>query len=272
MLSCLICLIIGVSDYNLFFFFSIILIGIVYFESSLRSIVQGIYLKIGQLLMVFLLITLIVYIYAVIGITFYYEHFQISEEINYCETLFSCFSYIYLHGFRIRGGIAVIMKQLSFNLEWSEFLSRTIYNYTHFFLNAVIMLNIVLAIVIDSYKELREKSNKYYYEMMNNCLICGASREEMEQAGNNFENHIENIHKVDDYINCMIYLRIQNLQDLNSIQAAIKQKLNKNDTSWFPVYTKANKFKEEENNDFHYDASKLMNDIQENNDALLKIN
>jgi hypothetical protein len=272
MLLCLIFLIISVSEYQLYFFFSVILFGIVFFESSLRNIVQGIYLKIGQLLMVFLLISLIVYIYASIGITFYYEHF-IKDDNIYCSTLFSCFTHIYLFGFRIREGIAVIMKQLSYNLEWSEFLSRTVYNFTHFFLNAVIMLNIVLAIVIDSYKELREKSNKYYNEMMNNCLICGASREEMEQAGNNFKHHIENVHKVDDYINCMIYLRIQNLQDLNSIQAAIKQKLNNNDTSWFPIYIKSNKVEDnkvvEEN---HYDASKLMKDIQENNDALLKIN
>lgn len=263
------CLFFGVSSYQLFFFFSIVLIGIINFNDYLRNIVLAISYKKTQLLMVFLLISLIVLIYANIGMRYFYDDF-LHEEYNYCESLFSCFSYVYLYGFRVRGGVAIIMKQLSYNLEFDQFAGRTIYDFSHFFLNAVIMLNIVLAIIIDSYKELREKSNKYYNEMMNNCLICGASREEMEQVGNNFEHHIKNIHVIDDYINCMIYLRIQNLQDLNSIQAAIKQKLDKNDTSWFPTYDNNSKNLDEEKN--LPDLSKLINDIQENNDALLKGN
>ena len=98
----------------------------------------------------------------------------------------------------------------------------------------IISLAIMLGVVIDTFGELKEKSNKIVYDKNNICLICGALKENLEKNKINFFNHCEKDHNLWKYIDYIIYLRFENLQDLNAINSLVKELSEDKNTVWFP--------------------------------------
>lgn len=247
----------GVSSHNLDLFFSFTLIGIYNFSEELYTIVNSLTSKKSMLLQVLFLMFLIMFIYGFLGMTALFETFN-----GQCDTLFSCFSYMVNLNLKSRFGISFFMKNISYFEDAPLYIGKSFYQLSLFWIVIVIMHNIFIAIIVDSFKRLRIDKEKRHEELTSNCFICNATKDQLEQQGVSFLDHITEIHNVEEYIHYMIYLRMQNIQDLNAVNSAIKLKLEQNNTSWIP-FNKPKKERDEE--------QKLMIDRTENGKLLKEI-
>jgi hypothetical protein len=216
----------GVATDEFDFFFSFTLLGIYNFSDELYTIVNSLSSKKGMLLQVLFLMFLIMYVYSFIGITLLFDTFN-----NQCNTLFSCFAYVINTNLKTRAGISFFMKNISFFEGNSLYIGKSFYTLSLFWIVIVIMTNIFIAILVNSFKKLRIDRETRHEELTTKCFICNATKDELEQNGISFVEHTSNFHNVEEYIHYMIYLRMQNIQDLNAVNSTIKLMLEQNNTS-----------------------------------------
>ena len=119
------------------------------------------------------------------------------------------------------------------------------------------MLNFVGGSVIDTFAELREKSQEDLNDMENVCFICNGTRNDIEKKGEVFEEHIKNVHSVWTYLDYIIGLSFVDPQETNAINSYVIEQLNEKKISWFPSFV--------ENDDNHdNDNNNELNEDEEN--------
>lgn len=99
------------------------------------------------------------------------------------------------------------------------------------------MLNILLGIIIDTFGSLREELKNYNYDRDNICFICGFDRETLEKISNKrngFRKHIKEDHYMWNYLFYIAYLMQKNSSDYTGIESYVREKVEKQDISWFP--------------------------------------
>ena len=98
------------------------------------------------------------------------------------------------------------------------------------------MLAVIGGNIIDTFAELREKSQQDLYDMKNVCFICNGTRNEIEKEGESFEDHIEKVHNIWTYVDYMIGLKFVDPQETNAINSFVIEKLEDKKISWFPSF------------------------------------
>ena len=98
------------------------------------------------------------------------------------------------------------------------------------------MLNVVGGSIIDTFAELREKSQEDLYDMKNVCFICNGTRNDIEKQGEIFDQHIENVHNIWTYIDYMIGLKFVDPQETNAVNSFVIEQLEDKKISWFPLF------------------------------------
>ena len=87
-------------------------------------------------------------------------------------------------------------------------------------------------------------------------MICHINKNTVEKNRQNFSVHINKIHNLWNYISYMIYVKLSNAHDLNSINSYVKDKIDNKNISWLPSYKdfinkeQDNKTEEDEIEDF----------------------
>lgn len=76
------------------------------------------------------------------------------------------------------------------------------------------------------------------------CYICGKDRKEIEVKGN-FKQHVEQIHSVWNYIYYFAYLNQKQKSDYTGFEQYVKEKYDKQDISFFPLFTNEEELQEE---------------------------
>ncbi len=115
------------------------------------------------------------------------------------------------------------------------------------------MLNFVGGTVIDTFAELREKSQEDLNDMKNVCFICNGTRNDIEKKGEVFEEHIKKVHSIWIYLDYMIGLRYVDPQETNAINSFIIEQLNEKKISWFPSFVENDENNNENYNEFNED-------------------
>ena len=122
------------------------------------------------------------------------------------------------------------------------------------------MIDLVFGIILNSFDELRHRTQKYKSDMKNYCFICHCTKKELENSKIDFNEHLSITHNIWNYVEYMISLKLTNSYDLNSINQYVKNKLEKKDITWLPTYK--DKINNKEN----------INDFNENNLIVYKEN
>jgi hypothetical protein len=199
---------IAITSKNLFFLYGFQLISILNLFPTLKSIISAIVSKAQQIFLVGLFLLVVVYSFTTIGFFFYEVEFDElipgddgeSVKANYCNDLFGCFLFIMDYGIRNGGGIADVLPNKNYFENGKMHNDRFFYDLSFWFFVIVIMLNIVMGIVIDTFTEMREKVSLEEDDKLNTCMICGKRREFFEKFNKNFEYHRENEHNPWNYI------------------------------------------------------------------------
>lgn len=127
------------------------------------------------------------------------------------------------------------MEEMNFEHEWGKYMGNFIFILLFFIIIIVVLLAIVFGIVIDTFSELKDETNRIENDKKNVCFICGENKDELEKKGVNFHNHRNGIHNTWNYIYYMIGLKFVDPQETNATNSYAIEMVNKKSISWVPA-------------------------------------
>ena len=239
-------------------FFPFFLLAIVDLNITLKNVIISIQLRHKEFTLCFFLA--FIFIYALSNIAFFYYNDDYEQELDYyndnvCKSLIFCVLNSLDSGLRARGGLGDSAIKISFIQHKSHYIERLILDEIFFFLIVIISIDLVFGIIIGEFTALREKTQKNETDRRYHCLICHINKNTVEKNRQNFSVHINKIHNLWNYISYMIYVKLSNAHDLNSINSYVKDKIDNKNISWLPTYKNYNnketyKAEEDEIEDF----------------------
>ena len=245
--------IIGIASSRHLFIYSLQILIIVNIISTLRSITKAIVMRYKQLLSFVMFLVIEIYIFSTIAFSLLskdFIHENEGNQENTCGSLFFCFLSHLEFGIRTDGGIGEYIAKLSFIDTPGYFMGMFFFQFIFYIITIVIMLAVIGGSVIDTFAELRDKSRKDLNDLNNKCFICHGNRDEIEKGGEVFEEHINKVHNVWDYVDYMIGLKFVDPQETNAINSFVIEQLQDKKISWFPAFGEGNDTQktEEDNN------------------------
>lgn len=215
-------------------YFNTFLLGMVTFKAPLlANIVSAITMNGRQLLLTAFLGVISVYFFTVIGFLFFHEHFERDGGGSNCDTLLQCFFYTFGQGVRGGGGIGDEIK--TNHWEDHDFFPREIYDTLFFVMVAVIVMNIVFALIVDTFAELRDARKTIEDDMRTTCFVCGIDAATFDREGEGFGPHTKGPHNVWQYLYFLHHLRRKEVCEYTGQESYVAAKMTKLDLSFFPV-------------------------------------
>ena len=150
--------------------------------------------------------------------------------LNACSTLWGCFKYIFVYGYRQGGGVGDIMIPDIGNMMIQHIL--------FFLIITISMLNIVFGIIIDTFSSLRADKNERIRDTTEVCFICGKGKQVFDRALNSpdgFKLHVKNDHNMWAYLNFIFFVWQQDKDDDDGLEYYVRHKIDKNEITWFPM-------------------------------------
>jgi hypothetical protein len=77
--------------------------------------------------------------------------------------------------------------------EWSGG-GLILYKFSYFVLVVLLLLNVILGIVLDTFAELRQDAIEAEDSLNNYCFVCSIDRQTFDRYGQGFEKHYKNDH------------------------------------------------------------------------------
>lgn len=151
----------GITIGPLFFTLQLLLF-VTMFETT-RYIVRSITLHWQQLTLAFTLMIFVIYAYSVLTISYFYKDIEINakmeQDYQYCNYMWECVLFTIDHGLRNGGGIADSTVDID-PARSSKYVSKFFYDVGFFVLINIIALNIIQAIIIDTFADMRDRDDE----------------------------------------------------------------------------------------------------------------
>ena len=250
--------------------FPFLLLAIIDLNQTLKNVILSIKLRGKEFFLCFFLA--FIFMYGLANIAFFYFNSDFEQELDYyddnvCKSLIFCVLNACDSGLRARGGIGDSGKRISYMRGQSHYIKRIILDDIFFFLIVIISIDLVFGIIIGEFAALREKTQKYINDREYHCFICHTNKNTIEKNREDFSVHVNKIHNMWNYVSYMIFVKLSNVHDLNSINSYAREKIDNNDVSWLPSYKdfidydKDNKMKENDNDDAFRVEDENINNI-----------
>jgi hypothetical protein len=147
-----------------------------------------------------------------------------------CSTLFKCFKWAVDYGLRYPNGVS---DQMVHTLG-----TRYPVDVLYFLIVLVVLLNVVFGIIIDTFGNLRNTKIERILDTEEKCFMCGIHKQVFDRASsvpNGFRTHIKVDHNMWNYLYFIIYVWEQDKDDDDGLEQFVRQSLQTNDISWFPM-------------------------------------
>lgn len=233
----LIYLTISVLSWKWSLLYSVLLLDLIKRNNDLKNILRSITLNGKQLLLTTFLGLIVLYIFSIIAFLnfsqFYSDNFDDADAVTYCDTLVNCFISTSITGIRQGGGIGDVLLQTENNVK--DYWGLMVFDMMYFAIVINILLNIIFGIIIDTFGELREQSQAELRDIKENCFICGNQRFLFEVRRISWGYHLNMEHNPTAYLAFLIYIRHKPTDECSGAEKYVKEKLEKNETSFFPL-------------------------------------
>lgn len=141
-------------------------------------------------------------------------------------------------GLRLGGGIGDVIPRSSFKYKedgasyyfYSRIIIDTLF---HIFVN-LILANIFFGIIVDSFTQYRDESNKKDEDQKNKCLMCNRDRYNNIKAGEDFDLHRTIEHKPFNYFYFICYMLRKNPQEYSRAEEFAWNQINLQRMEWYP--------------------------------------
>ena len=158
---------------------------------------------------------------------------HISEK--YCYSSLQCYMMVLNYGSSAGGGLGDVISKVSYRHDVGLFVGRFFYDMLFFILIVLVLGNIFLGIIVDSFGELRNINIKTENDIKNICFICQSSRDACLTKNIDFEKHVSTEHNKWNYVYFLTYLQINNPNDFSGIENSVWEKLEEQDFGWLPI-------------------------------------
>ncbi|XP_019855415.1 PREDICTED: uncharacterized protein LOC109584207 [Amphimedon queenslandica] len=197
-----------------------------YVASALRK-------RYRQLLLMAFVILSVLFIYAVLSFAIMSNFFD-PDEGHYCSTLWHCYITIIRVG--LLDGLGSLPVKLTSNNEgnFNIFFWRSIIDLSFFVIVTIISLEVITAILVDTFSELRQKKDEAEKDQKEKCYVCGIASDKFEKNGKGFEEHYRNDHNIYNYIYFALHVKSMRSQDHNAAEKQVFDMIEKDDTSFYP--------------------------------------
>ena len=192
------------------YFYSLHLLHAVQANQTLKECIQSITEHWRSLLAVTAFGVVLIYLFSLLGFAFFRRDYDPNDGM-YCHTLGDCFAATLKNGLLAGGGMGDVLVPEVYS-GTSIFTGRLVYDLAFFVLVTVIIMNLVLGIIVDTFSELRSNRAELEEDQTNKCFVCGFESHEFEQVGG-FEAHLKSDHNMWNYLYYYIYLRDRNASD-----------------------------------------------------------
>jgi hypothetical protein len=244
-----VCFFFPMSLCSLFFpyLYPFLLLDIIKRSTSVRNIVESIYVNKFQLFMTSVLGTFVIYIFSVYGFMNFSGCYDNCDDYHgdcesrsgdynsFCSTLSECFISTLHLGLRSGGGIGdAIMKPSQGSIS-CNYWDRMAFDLIFFIVIILVLLNIVFGIIIDTYSDRRIIRMEAANDIENVCYICGAQRSELEKRQEWWSQHFMKRHSPFAYLSFIAYIKEKNVNDCTGLEKYVWQQISENKTNFFPL-------------------------------------
>ena len=212
---------------------------------TLFDIFKAIKSKYLHIIMVLLFNFLTEYVFMWFGFFFFQDFFKyddilepISGELiseNYCYSSVQCLLYYITMGTRSGGGIMEVISPVSYKKDVKFYFGRFFNDILFFLIVNLILGNVFLGIIIDTFSELRDIQTENENDRKNICFICQLSSDACLARNIDFDKHVNNIHNIWNYVYFLNYLHLSNPNSFNRVEDSVWKKLEEQDYSWLPI-------------------------------------
>lgn len=166
----------------------------------MKMIIHAIFVSAPKLAGTVLLAALILYTFAVIGVTAFGGQYQFPDINSYCADANATFSQCLMDHFFTFGSAMAFVEVLP---NFSGFLYGVVYN----IIMVLLVANIFVGVITDTLSEIRGRQEAFDAAKKNYCFVCSHSRAELEAACDvGFEGHLTHEHNPWDFIAFLIHV------------------------------------------------------------------
>jgi hypothetical protein len=229
-------------------FFSLALLDVVFISPVIADIIQSITSPIVALGLVFYLFLVTVLIYASFGMSWFNESMRVKtfdyetglEEVNTCQTLLSCFYFIFYESMSDAGNLKGILStpEVGTNNYWT----RIAFDSVFFVWVGIILLNIITGLMVDTFSSIREDKQAREENLENDCFVCGTLRNTYEDlalppSAPGFDTHLAEDHNIWNYVYYIAYLKEKDPTEDSGIESYVRSQVAEFSLEWIPSRT-----------------------------------
>lgn len=187
-----------------------------------------------QLISVALLGLSILFIFAVFSFIFWHNYFD--NVHRFCETMVECYVSVIREGLLETLGIMIPIQYANQSEpSFSLYTSRAVFDLFFFIVVTILGLNVIVAIIIDRFSELRSERDKINRDQRNCCFICGIDNDTFERNAEGFAHHVLYDHNMWNYIYFYLHLDSIHKNDHNAIEKYISDNIEEQKTEFYPL-------------------------------------
>lgn len=209
------------------FYYSLLLLDMIYRYPSLQNVVKSILLPRKALVLTFFLLAVIIYIFSILGYWLFFDYFNPD-----CKSLLQCFLTVWDKSFKSDGGIGGYLKTPVTPTYDSR---RFFYDNIFVIVVCIVLMGVVQGIIIDTFARLREEQDSSKKDRERKCFICGLQKDYIEKkTTKGFSYHIENDHNEWNYILFLAYLLKKDQTEYTGIESFVRDQFDQDELSWIP--------------------------------------
>ena len=177
---------------------------------------------------------------------FFFQDFFVYDDIlesssgsliseGFCYSSVQCYLYYVTAGTRSGGGIGDSISAISYQKDVKMYFARFFHDILFFFIINLVIGNVFLGIIIDTFGELRDTQVENEYDRKNICFICQLSSNACLTKNIDFDKHVNEEHNIWNYVYFLAYLYLGNPNNFNRVENSVWEKLENQDYSWIPI-------------------------------------
>uniref|UniRef100_A0A1X7UPY7 RyR/IP3R Homology associated domain-containing protein n=2 Tax=Amphimedon queenslandica TaxID=400682 RepID=A0A1X7UPY7_AMPQE len=232
----------------LFLFFSLLSIGTFgYFYclclpyiflniDVMQDIVKAISRRRKQLFLMACFILSLLLIYAVLSFAIMSSFFDPGENNQFCTTLWQCYITVIREGL-LDGFGAISVTYVGQNgANFKIYLWRAVFDLIFFVVISTISLEVITAILVDTFSELRQEKDTAEKDQKSVCFVCGIDNDDFERRGKGFAKHYHSDHNIYSYIYFILHIKSMSPHDHNAIEKYVSDKFGNDEIEFYPLH------------------------------------
>jgi hypothetical protein len=243
-----------------FFLAALCLLDVITLSPRLQNVLRAVTVPFYDFMSIFALMILTVFIFAAWGLYIFgqvivYEpddevkwklndddaqnsatiYIDDLQQPSYCANLLECWLEMFDEGLRTGDIVGAAFDTITYeDDDRLPYINRVVYGLAFFLTVGVILFDIVTGIVVDTFAQLRESTDKKIEYHKTTAFISGMTRSEYEEYGLDFDDLCQDEQWVWNYVHFMCYLRKKNHTEYNGAESMINAQILRQDISWLP--------------------------------------